>query len=727
MATLPVEDLKMLEAKTTDIEKPQYKALKKRLAAIIRVNGKARFAYIYTEQNGKIYFIADSEPVDTKDYSPPGQEYTEANAEDKQPFKDGKELITIRVPDRWGTWTSALIPIKDSNTGKTIAVFGMDFNSKSWDGLLFLEVMQSSVLFLLLLLAFIFLLKIGTKNKLLKFEIAERNQAEAMLRESEEKYRLVFEYSPVGLLYYDQSGVIVACNDNFAKIIGSSREKLVGLNMLNLPDKKLVASVQRALDGGEGLFEGEYHSVTADKRSSVRALFAPVGVTGGHIQGGIGIIENIAERLHAGEVLVQSQERARKQRNAIARIAVDEVISFGDLATSFHRLTEEVAAALNVERASIWLFSEDKTVLECISLFENKTKKHSSGTILKYADYPRYFTAIKGESRIYASDAQNDPRTSEFTEGYLVPHGIASMLDAAVQAEGDLKGVVCFEHTAEKRTWHTDEESFASTVASIVAQTLANIKRKKAEKEIIELNQELDHRVKQRTTELEEANKELETFSYSVSHDLKAPLRHIKGFIDLFLEKKSAELTDEELGYLNKISGSATNMSLLIDAILSFSRLSQTEIRKTTIRSNAMVQQVLKYCEPDIHGRNIIFNVAALPDVKGDEELIRQVWTNLLSNAIKYTGKKSEAVVDIGSTSTEEETTFFVKDNGAGFNMKYAEKLFGMFQRLHKSRDFEGVGIGLANVNRIVRRHGGTCRAEGETDKGAAFYFSLPK
>ncbi|MCX6251492.1 MAG: PAS domain S-box protein [Bacteroidetes bacterium] len=251
--------------------------------------------------------------------------------------------------------------------------------------------------------------------------------------------------------------------------------------------------------------------------------------------------------------------------------------------------------------------------------------------------------------------------------------------------------------------------------------------RRLAEIEILKLNKELDLRVKQRTTELEEANKELETFSYSVSHDLKAPLRHISGFIGLFLDNKSTQLTEEELGYLEVISSSALEMGRLIDAILSFSKLNRSEFRKTTIHSSGMVQQVIKSFEPDIKTRNIKFNVESLPDVQGDEDLIRQVWSNLISNAIKYTGKKPEAIINIGAISTENETTFFIKDNGAGFDIKYAEKLFGVFQRLHNTSDFEGVGIGLANVNRIITRHGGHCNAEAELDKGATFYFSLPK
>ncbi|MFZ4523918.1 MAG: PAS domain S-box protein [Bacteroidales bacterium] len=251
--------------------------------------------------------------------------------------------------------------------------------------------------------------------------------------------------------------------------------------------------------------------------------------------------------------------------------------------------------------------------------------------------------------------------------------------------------------------------------------------RVQAEEKILELNRGLDLRVKQRTEELEKANEELEAFSYSVSHDLKAPLRHISGFIQLFLENKPKDLSDEQLGFLEVISTSASDMEKLIDGILTFSRLNSVGLQETRIRSSEMVQKVISFFDPETQNRKITFHVEPLPEVNGDEDLIRQVWTNLISNAIKYTSKKPEAVIEIGAVSNDSEITFYLKDNGAGFDMNYAEKLFGVFQRLHKTRDFEGVGIGLANVNRIVTRHGGHCRAEGEEDKGATFYFSLPK
>ena len=195
---------------------------------------------------------------------------------------------------------------------------------------------------------------------------------------------------------------------------------------------------------------------------------------------------DITERIKAEEEMIKSRERARLQRNAITRIALDDLVSIGDLNGTFQMLTKEMATTLQVERAGIWLFSDNKTELRCASLYHGISQKHIPGSSLIVGDFPRYFEAIQNESRVFTSDAQNDPRTSEFTDAYFYPLGITSLLDACVHIEGELMGVVCFEHCSEKRNWHTDEESFASTVASIVAQALINNKRRQAEQSLRE-------------------------------------------------------------------------------------------------------------------------------------------------------------------------------------------------------------------------------------------------
>lgn len=227
---------------------------------------------------------------------------------------------------------------------------------------------------------------------------------------------------------------------------------------------------------------------------------------------------------------------------------------------------------------------------------------------------------------------------------------------------------------------------------------------------------------------LEAANKELEAFSYSVSHDLRAPLRHIDGFAGLLQRTSATKLDEKERRYLTLITESAKRMGRLIDDLLEFSRMGRAELRRDTVDMGALVRTTLRELEPDTQGRDIEWRIAALPAVPGDASLLRQVWANLLANSVKYSRPRATAVIEVGcETDKPNETVFFVRDNGVGFEMKYASHLFGVFQRLHRPEDFEGTGIGLANVRRIIARHGGRTWAEGQPDVGATMWFTLPK
>jgi light-regulated signal transduction histidine kinase (bacteriophytochrome) len=330
----------------------------------------------------------------------------------------------------------------------------------------------------------------------------------------------------------------------------------------------------------------------------------------------------------------------------------------------------------------------------------------------------------RGINRIGLSEGKswiiNDP--AAHPDAVEKPPGhppITSFLGVPLKLRGGVTGMIALANKEPGYTPADQQEIEALSVAFVEA-----LNRRRAEKKINELNEELNRHVKQ----IEAANKELEAFSYSVSHDLRAPLRHVTGFVELLNKRDLGALDEKSRHYLQVISEAAEKMGALIDDLLAFSRMGRAEMMKTKVDAGRMVKEIIAELEAETRGREIDWDIAPLPVIEADPAMLRLVMMNLLSNALKFTRSRAPAKIEIGAVCDQpEETIFYVRDNGVGFDPKYVDKLFGLFQRLHSAEEFAGTGVGLANVRRIIHRHGGRTWAEGTVDGGATLWFSLPK
>ncbi len=309
-----------------------------------------------------------------------------------------------------------------------------------------------------------------------------------------------------------------------------------------------------------------------------------------------------------------------------------------------------------------------------------------------------------------------------YADRYIL-HPIKALLSSARRVgAGDLSARTGIDHaSAELRQL---VEAFDEMARNLQRQ---RSEMEHAQLEIARLNSTLEGRVAERTAQLAELNRQLEAFSYSVSHDLRAPLRHMSAFLNLLHKESGSSFTEEAGHFLQQINRAVARMNALVEDLLAFARTSREELRRESVAMNELVSEVQREMKRDTEGRDIQWEIEPLPKAYVDRSMFKQVWSNLLANAVKYTRERDRAEIRVGCLQHPAEIEFYVRDNGAGFDMKYADKLFGVFQRLHSADRFEGTGIGLANVHRIVARHGGRTWAQGKVNEGATFWFSLPK
>jgi len=508
-------------------------------------------------------------------------------------------------------------------------------------------------------------------------DISERKRKDVELRQSEENYRLLAETSLDFILVHDTEGYITYVNSAWLKATAYNIDEIKDLHLSDIVPgtfrEMLNHFTSRREKGDTSRFLYEAAFKTSDgEQIPVEVSSAPLMVRGKPMAELI-TARDISERREAQNTLIENERRFRSYiENSpipVFIIAENAVIQFVNQATAGY-LGYRVEELVGKQYADLKAGDESEKV-------------------------PQQLKRLISEGKL-------DDETR-----YL--HSNGSEVNAMIR--GTL----------------LEDKSFLVYAVDITERIHAEKKIRETDEQIKKLNAGLEEMVKKRTAELEQANHELEAFSYSVSHDLRAPLRHIAAFAHLIEQSPSVSEQPKVKHYFDNITQAVDKMNDLINSLLSFSRMGRKSMKVATADMGKIVSVILDEMKTEISGRTVHFEVDDLGNVSADPELIRQVWYNLIANAIKFTRKEKQANVYIGKEKKHQRHVFFVRDNGAGFDSTYKDKLFGVFQRLHSETEFEGTGIGLANVRRIINRHGGEVWAEGKTGEGATFYFSIPK
>lgn len=502
-------------------------------------------------------------------------------------------------------------------------------------------------------------------------DITQRKRAE----EAQALMVAIVQSSDDAILAKDLAGRIISWNAGAQRMYGYTAAEIIGENVEILATPERKGEEERILDRiRQGSLVEHYETVRLRKDGrpvEVSLSISPIRDTSGQIVSVSSIARDVTERKRAEQVLTQQAERLREQAQLL------------DLANVLARELDGRIILWSAGMEQLYGWSKTEAL--------GRSSHELLGT-----EFPVPFESIN------AALLENGDWTGELVH----------------RRRNGQKLIVASHWVMQK-----DDDGGPSAVLEVNNDITA---RRAAEEEIRRLNAELEQRVRDRTAELTEANRELEAFTYSVSHDLRAPLRHIDAFARIIEEETRGQVSEELQRYVARIRKGTQTMGRLVDDLLNLSRVGRAEVGWSQVDLNLLVDEVISELKSETAQRRVEWRVSPLPRAECDAGLMKQVFANLLSNAVKYSRTRDPAIIEIGQQLVDGQTVVFVRDNGVGFNMKYVNKLFGVFERLHRAEDFEGTGIGLAIVRRIIQKHNGRVWAEAEPEKGATFYVALP-